>query len=195
MDLLRKHGRTSSRMHASSTHGFVATGRWDPSAKPCSALLDLVALRRSEALVARWGEGLANVGRELGVACAHGPGVGHAGRGKPSARGHLAAAAQEEDGHLHARAADLDLGLLGVAHHEVGEGAALVERTRAHVQTKHWLTLHVHHLVDIELGPLLEAKRGCWAQDKRYRERNLCGGHCVTSVNDMVPCLAGGACS
>merc|ERR1719261_1859607 len=188
MDLLRKHGRTSSRMHASSTHGFVVAGRWDPSAKPCSALLDLVALRRSEALVARWGEGLADVGRELGIASAHGPGVGHAGRGEPSARGHLAAAAQEEDGHLHARAADLHLGLLGVAHHEVGEGAALVQRTRAHVQAKHWLTFYVNHLVDIELAPLLKAERGGRAHEKRYREHNLCGSHCATVVNGMARC-------
>merc|ERR1719263_180779 len=84
------------------------------SCRTLSALLDLVALRRAEAFVARRGEGLADVWGEFRVASAHWPGVGHARGGESTARGHLATTAEKKDRHLHPRAADLHLGLLGI---------------------------------------------------------------------------------
>merc|ERR1719172_241013 len=175
-------------------HSSTPAGRGPVSSnpRPVSALFDLVTLRGPEALVGRWGKRLADVWRELGVARAHGPGVGHAGRGQSPSSGHHTAATQEEDGHLHARAADLHFWLLGIADHEVSEGAALVERSRAHVQTKHWLTLYVHHLVDVELGALLEAEGGSCTQEKRYRERKL-PNHCERMIQVEAPRLAAGA--
>merc|ERR1719399_1049801 len=100
--------------HTSWVHVRLGTCRFRRP-QESSALLDLVALRDAEALVRLRREGLADVRGVLGVARAHAPLPGHARRWEPLASGHLAAAPKEEDGHLHTRAADLDLRLVWVA--------------------------------------------------------------------------------
>merc|ERR550537_861644 len=108
-----------------------------------SALLDLVALGGPEALVLARAELHAGLRVQALVAGAHDPLLRHARGGKGTARGHLPAAAEEEDGHLDAGAADLHVGLPRVAHHVVGEGLALLEGPGARATTQHRLALDV----------------------------------------------------
>merc|ERR1719235_2202264 len=131
--------------------GHLSPARADPLLAG-SALLDLVALGGTETLVRSWGEGLADLRRVLRIAGANFPLPGHARGGEPLAGGHLAAAAEEEHGHLHAGPADLHLWLVWVGHHVLGESTALVEGPGAHVAAQHRLALDVDHLVDVKLA-------------------------------------------
>merc|ERR1719487_1513364 len=108
-------------MRHGARHMPCAGARWH------SALLDLVALRRPEALVLAGAKLRAGLRVHSLVAGADDPLLRHARGGERAPRGHLPAAAKQEDRHLDARAAHLHLRLARVADHVVRKSLALLE--------------------------------------------------------------------
>merc|ERR1719231_1373865 len=134
-----------------------------------SALLDLVTLCRSEALVYTRPELFAGLGVQALVAGADGPRVSHAAGRERLACGLLAAAAQEEHGHFYAGPTDFHVWFPRVRYEVIRECLALVQRTRARAVANHWLPVDVDLLVDIEpLLDVFQAQRRCAAGERQH---------------------------